>query len=148
MPVQDKSADNPEIIDRIKKYIDRELERSDIPIVIVMDSADHAEVSVNTTDYIKKIAELYPDATVHHVNLCEQGKLLEEYWDSLPVIAGELNKTAQELHGYLHLITNTLSSHYPVKKQNDECQSLLEKKIEPMLVMAELEGIKLNRGFL
>lgn len=75
MPVQDKSADNPEIIDRIKKYIDRELERSDIPIVIVMDSADHAEVSVNTTDYIKKIAELYPDATVHRVNLCEQGKL-------------------------------------------------------------------------
>lgn len=73
---------------------------------------------------------------------------MEEYRDSPPVIAGELNKTAQELHSHLHLITNTLSSHYPVKKQNDECQSLLEKKIEPMLVMAELEGIKLNRGFL
>lgn len=139
---------SPEFDEQIKKYIDSEIARSELPVVILMDGADHNEASVNTTDFIKRIKKLYPDAEVHHENLCKQGELLEKYRDQLPVIQGELNKPAKHQHGYLHLIANTLSSHYPIKKANDECQNLLEKTLEPMLVMADFDGITLNRNYI
>ena len=91
---EDKSADNPEIEQKINEYIDMELARSNEPIIVLMDGLDHALACENTSDYIRKIAELYPEARVHHVALCEQGKLLENYRYMLPVIKGELNKTA------------------------------------------------------
>lgn len=146
--LDDISTDNPEIVKRLKEYVDKELERSNLPAVILMDGFDHSSVCTGTSGYIKKLAELYPDARIHHVNLCEQGRLLEAHRNALPVISGELNRTAQYLHGYLHLITNTLSSYYPIKKENDECQNLLEKNIEPMLVLAKLGNRPLNRSFL
>ena len=143
-----KSTNNPDIVERIKEEVDGELKRAKgIPIVILMDAGDHTEASKYATEYIKLIKELYPDAVVHHENLCEQGKLLESYFDKLPVIKGELNKTAIYRHAYLNLITHTLSSHYPLKKENDECQSLLEKEIEPIYVSAMIDGIYLNHNF-
>lgn len=146
--VKNPSPDNQEIVERLKRYIDAELNRANLPIVIIMDGLDHEEACGYTSAYIKKLAELYPRAHVHHVNLCEQGKLLETYCESLPVVEGELNRTAQQRHNYLHLITNTLSSYYTLKKQNDECQYMLEKIMEPMCVAAALAGIPLNRNYI
>lgn len=140
-------VDDPEMVLRIKKYIDAELERSEFPVGVLMDGMDHSEAYTKTTELIKKIEELYPEATVHHVNLCEQGKLLENYRDKLPVISGELNKTAMDRHGYLHLITNTLSSYYPIKQANDRCQNMLEKVVEPIGVLSQMSGQSIKRGF-
>ena len=144
---EDKSVNNPKVLENIRGYIDAERARSAQPIVVLMDAIDHSEASVHTTDYIKKIAEMYPDANVHHINLCEQGEMLEKYHDELPVICGEINKTAQMQHSYLHLITHTLSSYYTIKKENDECQNLLEKETEPLCALARLEGVNLDRSF-
>lgn len=148
MNVDDPSVNNPDTERRIKNLVDSEIERSKLPIVVLMDGGDHTEASLNTTDYIKMIERLYPNARVHHIDLCEQGRLLEKYRGSLPVIKGELNHTAIKRHIHLHLITNTLSSYYTIKKENDECQNLLEKRMEPLLVMAKLGGIDLNRSFI
>ena len=142
-----QDATEAEIEKKLKWYIDREIERCDVPIVIIMDGNDHSEVFPKTTDYIKRIAGLYPDANIHHVNLCEQGKLLEQYADTLPTIASELNKTAQYPRPYLHLITNTLSSYYPLKQQNDRCQNTLEKQTDPLVALAAMDGINLNHSF-
>lgn len=145
--VDNPKADNPVIAEKIKNYIEREISRSNIPIVIIMDGSDHSDAVAEVPQYIRKIQEMYPNAEVHHVDLCEQGKLLENYKPVLPVIKGELNKTSINLHHYLHLITNTLSSYYPLKKENDECQYILEKETEPMCVTAMLEGRELNSAY-
>ncbi|MBQ4110515.1 MAG: hypothetical protein IJC74_06480 [Clostridia bacterium] len=145
--VEDKSVDNPVLIEKIKAYIDKEIERSNIPVITIMDGLDHSDASVYTTQYIKKIAEMYPNAKVHHVNLCEQGKMLDMYEDKLPVVMGELNRTPHNRYGYLHLITNTLSSHYPVKKANDECQNLMEKQLEPAIFLSKFDNVKLNKSY-
>ena len=143
---EDKTINNPKIIENIKFTVDREIKRmGDIPVVILMDGLDHADAAVDTTDYIKKIAELYPGARVHHVNLCEQGKLVEKY--DLPTIEGELCKTAKGRYGYLHLITNTLSSYYTIKKENDECQTIMEKWFEPMGVFGDYDNIDINKNY-
>lgn len=144
---KDASASNPTIINNIKAHIDEELSRSDVPVVILMDGLDHEEPGVYTSDYIKKISELYPDATVHHINLCNAFEKVEEYSDIIPSYEGELNLTAKQGHSYLKQILNTLSSHYPLKQQNDQCQIMLEKIIEPIGVLAQLEGVRLNRSF-
>ena len=144
--LKDASVNNPETVERIKEYIDAETERSEYPVAVIMDAYDHTEANVHTSEYIQKIKELYPNARVHHINLCEQGKLMEKY--DLHVIDGELNRTAEYLHGYLHLITNTLSSYYTVKKENDECQNILEKAAEPICAFSVLQNAPLNRSFL
>lgn len=141
------SEDGELIAERIKDYIEQELSESDVPIAIIMDGDDHSEVAPDTTKYIKKIRELYPDAEVHHVNLCEQGKLLEKWHDVLPVKEGELNLTAENWHPYLHLITDTLSSYYTIKRENDICQSLLEKQIEPLIFISAYDKIELKKEF-
>ena len=143
---EDKTINNPQIIENIKFSVDREIKRcKDVPVVILMDGLDHADAAVDTTDYIKKIAEMYPGARVHHVNLCEQGKLVEKY--NIPTVEGELCKTAHDKVGYLHLITNTLSSYYNIKKENDECQTIMEKWFEPMGVFADFENIDINQNY-
>ncbi len=144
---EDKSINNPQIVANLKEYIDEKIETNNAPVIVLMDGLDHCEASVDTTDYIKKIAELYPEARVHHVDLTEQGKLVDEYKDTLPIKEGELVETVEHFHSYLTQIINTLSSHYPIKQRNDRCQNMLEKVVEPTAVLADFDGVKLNRSF-
>lgn len=101
---------------------------------------DSYEILYTNPKKAKDVLDNKLKPAIHHVNLCNQGEMLEKYSDKLPIICGELNRTAINQNAYLHLITNTLSSYYPIKKENDECQSLLEKTIEPMDVFSMLEG--------
>lgn len=129
-----------------KKYLEYYLTTTKFPIYVLMDALDHMPMHYETPEYIKIIEELVPDANVHHVDLLEAAKQLEKYRDSLEVVTGELNKTNKS--GFPDVITNTLSSHYPLKKANDECQNRLEKVIEPMLAFASMANKPLNRNYL
>lgn len=145
----DTGADNPIVVENIKKYIDGELERANgVPVVVIMDGLDHMPAAPHTTQYIEKIKELYPEATVHHVDLCRALELAAKVQPDLPVIRGELNKTPKKLYPYLHLITNTLSSYYPLKRENGICENLLEKKLEPLGVMSMTSKNKLDRVYI
>lgn len=144
---EDKSINNPKLVAGIKEYIDEKISKLDVPVLVLMDGLDHCEVSADTSDYIKKIAELYPEANVHHIDLTEQGKLVDKYKDTLPVKEGELVETSEFSHSYLCQIINTLSSHYPIKQRNDRCQNMLEKVVEPTTVLADFDDVKLNRSY-
>lgn len=145
---KDTSAENPTIINNIKAQVDDELKRSDVPVVILMDGLDHEEAGIHTTQYIKKLSELYPEARIHHVDLSRAFDIVKAHADTIPTMNGELNLTAKYGHSYLKQILNTLSSYYPLKQQNDHCQWLMERIVEPVGVLAELEGIDLNRSFI
>ena len=145
---QDKNnIDNEDLRLKIKNYIEYEKNRSNIPVVLVMDSYDHEPVHKEVPQYMGIIKELYPEAGVHQVNLEEMGRRLEAYKELMPVKAGELNETAKIPAQYIHLITHTLSSRYPIKKQNDECQTLLEKWIEPMTAISDLLGFTIQKSY-
>lgn len=115
------------------------------PVYVVMDALDHMPMHYDTPKYIKMIEDCVPDANVHHADLCEAGKMLEKYRSQMDIVTGELNKTNKG--GFPDVITNTLSSYYPIKKANDQCQNRLEKVIEPMLVFASANGNGLKRKF-
>ncbi len=65
----------------------------------------------------------------------------------MPVKVGELNETAKEKADFIHLITHTLSSRYPLKKMNDECQTLMEKWIEPILALGQFSGFFVQKTY-
>lgn len=134
--------------EEFKKAIDKESERSNSSVLILMDALDHNRIHKNTPEYLSIIKELYPNANVHHCDLSEAKNYIDAEKSGFTVIAGELNKTAVNKHSYLHLITNTLSSYYTHKKQNDECQNMLEKVIEPMAALASFGKHKIRKGFI
>ena len=145
--VIDISKSDKELKENIKRYIDSEIERSNAPVIILMDGADHTPLHHDTPKYLEYIRELYPDIRVHHCDLTEIDRQLGGLEETLPILKGELNKTAIRQNSYLHLITNTLSSYYTHKKMNDDCQNLLEKIVEPMLAFSALDGNKVRRSY-
>jgi len=142
------TAENDEDLKaKLKADIDSKAEKSNTPVLILMDALDHNTIHMDTPHYIDIIKDLYPDVNVHHCNLEAAAAQLSQMSDKLPTKVGELNKTAIYWHTYLHLIQHTISSYYTIKKANDECQNRLEKRIEPMALFAALNGNKIRRTF-
>lgn len=132
----------------LKEYTDFIIENGDpnIPIHVIPDALDHRPLFRDTGKFIEILRRLYPDATVHHTDLRKAAQMLENYRDKMNVVEGELNKTNRR--GFPTVITNTLSSYYPLKKANDECQNELEKVIEPLLALAGISGEEFERRYL
>ncbi len=120
------------IAERIKPWTEYRLGRANIPVTMFLDAIDHNPWNPATTKYIDALKKLYPDAEVYHTNIMDMCDAVDAYHDSLPVFAGELNFTAREPGAYTHVITNTLSSRYPIKKANDTLETELEKVVAPL----------------
>jgi mannosylglycerate hydrolase len=131
----------------IRSHIESEGKRSPIPVKLLMDGLDHEHIHKETPEYLRMIREVYPEAEVMHTSLEEMGQQLEEYQDQMPVKSGELNEPAKVKAPYLHLITHTLSSRYPLKQANDECQALLEKWVDPLTAIAEQSGLSIQKTY-
>lgn len=137
--LDDPDADDAVIKEKIKKYVDYEIERSNVPVLLLMDGNDHTPCHEDTPKYIEMIKELYPGANVHHESVMEMCEKLKEFENELTVKCGELREPAKVKDvPYLHLITNTLSSRYPLKKANDILQTRLEKLIQPLYALKML----------
>lgn len=115
-----------------REFFAREIDRAGIPVVFLFDSNDFNSLRRDTAAYLDALRRAFPEAEVIHGDLDEMNAEVEIYSDELPVRLGELNETAREKCGYLHLITNTLSSRYPHKRFNDRMQTRLEKWMSPM----------------
>ncbi len=121
-----------DVREKIKAYADYEVKRANIPVIVMMDALDHIGFHKNTKMYIDILKELYPDAEVSHQSIMNMCKKVDEYKDTLPVKKGELNEPAKVRANYIHLISHTMSSRYPIKKFNDRVQTLSEKTVSPM----------------
>ena len=137
--------DNGDITEEAKKnliaYIESERNRSDVPIVLAMDGLDHMPCHAEGLLRVKKfLNEYYPNAEVKITSLEEVLNAQEKYKELMPVFKGEINDTAKDHHGYIHLITNTLSSRYDLKKANDCSQILMEKWSGPFTALANTYG--------
>lgn len=113
---------------------------------ILIYTHDHTGIDENTFAFenvIKKLSEKY-DITEGLENI---PKALEENKHLLPIQCGELITTA-EIEGEFRAVTNSLSAYYPLKFHNDMCENLLDNILSPMLVLASLKGINIDRAFL
>lgn len=137
-----------EFYSKAKEYIDHEKARSLIPVVIIQDAMDHEPLHHEIPQYIQKLKQLYPQDEFCQTNLIEAFKEANKGYSLMPVKKGELNETGKIEGLHLHLLSHTLSSRHSIKSQNDICQSILEKWLEPMFVFLSLNGIKYEQNYL
>ena len=117
-----------ELRERLKKHVDGEIERANIPYIYLGDAVDHANCHKHTGKYIKILKELYPDATIHHENIENLFNEIKDIKD-LPEKVGELYGFTKKAG---RTIMNTVSSRPNLKIANDKVQTLLEKWVHPM----------------
>jgi len=129
--------------DNLKKFIDEEIGRSDIPILMIVDGQDHRPLHDRTLlDTKARLERLYPGCEVIITSPDKMLAHVKEYRDQMPLLTGELNRTNREVGKFPHLLTNVLSSRYDIKSQNDRCQTQLEKWAGPYMALSRLTGKK------
>ncbi len=117
-------------------------EDSRAPVLVLADAFDHAPINPHTNCILEDIRRLLPDADVRHESLEALAEAVEPYRESLPVVRGPLVQTTRDKKEKPRLVTNSLSSYYPLKYRNDHCEFLLEKLVSPLYTAACQRGMK------
>ncbi|WP_010258690.1 glycosyl hydrolase-related protein [Treponema primitia] len=134
-----KNTNTEDMVSRAIEYVEKELARSPVPYVILMDGMDHETIHEESLLLARELAEKF-DCPVEFGSPDQLLPELMQYAKEMSVHAGELQETARELAEHNKLIPNTLSSRYDIKLWNDQCQTLMERSAAPMAVLAGLAG--------
>ncbi len=127
--------------ENLKKFIEGELTRTDIPVLLFVDGQDHKELHARTlTDVKQRLERLYPGIEVVITSPDEMLPRLAAYRGVMPVVRGELNATNRRRGDFPRLLTNVLSSRYDLKWRNDTCQTMMEKWAGPITAVTRLTG--------
>ncbi|MGI5960118.1 MAG: glycosyl hydrolase-related protein [Massiliimalia sp.] len=141
-----QDQDDQALVQRACEYITREQARSDLPFVLLMDGMDHERIHPKAPWLAKQLEKQYGCPVVFR-SPEEMAAELSQCQSEMPVKRGELNETDRRCVEHNMLITYTLSSRYDLKKENDQCQSLLEHWIEPIYAAAKLSGFPFPDGY-
>lgn len=133
-----------EITDKAIQYIERELERTSLPYVLLMDGMDHETIHDFMPEILTRLSKHF-DCPVVQERLDE---VFEEVNDEIMIQlktranhrTGELTDLAKANEMHIKLIPHTLSSRYDLKSANDQCQNLLEYYAMPCSAIDEMNG--------
>ncbi|MBQ7714612.1 MAG: hypothetical protein IJT70_01950 [Clostridia bacterium] len=136
--------DEAEVERRLREMVDSEFERSDVPIVFLVDAHDHRRPNeIDKNVIVPTLKKLYPDAEVGFLDPDELPDLVEKEGEELPVRTGELLDTGITDEPYFHVIANVLSSRPDLKRRNDQVQTILEKWASPLQAIdREMASVK------
>jgi len=140
--------DRGKVIEAARALCEKESSRSGIPVQLWLDGVDHQRPGPRIPEALEIIRAALPDAEVIFSTLPMFARAVEAYRGELPVFEGELAGVARDEGGYNYLISHCLSSHYPMKLDNDRCQTALERWAEPLHVWAGLAGKAPSQNFL
>ncbi len=126
----------------LREYIGHEIERSNAPVLCLIDALDHMPPAGDAPRYVAAAEAACPEVSVRHSTLTAFFKEAEAALEGveLPVRQSELRDPAKNRVGYLWLIPNCVSSRIHIKQANDACQALLELGAEPMMAIAQQCG--------
>lgn len=123
-----------EITEKAISYVERELKRTSLPYVILMDGMDHETIHEFAPELLRRLSEHFQCPVVQ--------ESLDSITQNIPVqrpsISGELNSHGKENVMHNKMIPHTLSSRYDLKKANDICQTLLEHYTMPCAAISEI----------
>lgn len=134
-PLLNSNYTYDQVKENIRDYIESEKNRANIPIILLMDADDHQNCRVDTVKCVELIKEMYPEAEVCQQSIEEFCDSINEFNESLPHRQGELVEPTKLDTCYSNLLTNCLSSRYPLKKKNDQMQTRMEKIIDPLFAL-------------
>jgi len=132
-------ADPEKAAAKIKACADSIAAKSTTPHLLLMNGCDHQPAQIDIGQIIDKLnADGYPDELIHS-NFRDYFDAILPYRDNFGIFVGELDGEYSD--GWWTL-ANTASSRIYLKQYNRECENLLEKKAEPLSVLAALYGNK------
>lgn len=143
--INEQSRTDEEKDDYIRSYINEEFEKCGNDVLILNIADDHAYLTSDMLDLIDRIKKL------DGVNVIDSGfdrayDDLEKLESTMPEITGELTKVSDG--SSLRVVTDSISSYYTLKQENDMCQNLLENEISPLLAYMGIKNIPVKKEFL
>ncbi len=145
---KDYHYDQEQLIERAQEMKVYKSERATTPIALGLDGVDHVEIEPMLPSIINTLNE---DAGLNvyfeHSHLAAYVAELQPHLHDLEVYQGEQRSPGKVGLNNM-VLANVLSSRYPIKRQNKECEALLEVWAEPWGVFAALEGRPYPKGFL
>lgn len=134
-----------EISNFAAEYVRKELLRSHLPVVLLMDGMDHAPIHGFMPAVLQNLSKHF-SCPVKQIPLDE---LLNEIGkNELPVLCGELVSHGKNYVMHNKLIPHTLSSRYDLKRANDDCERLLEFFCMPAAAINTLHGLNPMYGYI
>lgn len=122
-------------------YFKAESERTQAPLVLLLDAIDHQRPDPKAPWLLKELASRYKHIEFVWETLEGYGEEMLKHAANLPERSGELREPARDAErGGQYLIVHTISSRYPIKKRNDQCQAAMEKWAEPSALFQLMAG--------
>lgn len=117
-------------------YVERELTRTSLPFVILMDGMDHEPIHPFMPTILERLEQHFGCPVVQQ----RLDDALNAIPGPMPVMFGELNAHCKENVMHNKVIPHTLSSRYDLKQANDLCQNLLERYAMPAAALTAMAG--------
>ena len=108
---------------------------ADYPILL-NDTDDHAKIDADTIHLLQLLEK--NDCHVLGGFEC-LADTMKPFRNRLPQVKGELASCAYQTNDF-RVVTNSISSYYPIKQRNDQVEARLYRETAPILVMAEMKG--------
>lgn len=117
-------------------YVSRELTRTSLPYVILMDGMDHETIHGSVLKLLQRLSKEFNCPVVQ----TQLDQIFPEIQGKYPERTGELASHGKANVMHNKLIPHTLSSRYDLKSANDICQNLLEHYMLPSAAIDTMYG--------
>ena len=129
----------------VRQYVSEELSKCKNGVLLLNITDDHAYLNETMLDLVQRVRKL------EQIEVIESGfdgayDAIAISEDSLPVVCGELIMPAHAMD--MRVVTDAISSYYPLKEENDRCQSVLENETAPMIAYSHMAGKPVRKEFL
>lgn len=134
----------------LKMHVEAVSKRTDAPIIFFSYTGDHVKADKNSRQLAEDLKRIYPEAEIVFADLSQMVEELLPYKNAFPKIEGELNKPISKRGGLTDnypTLYGAISSYYTLKYLNDRCQNILEKRIEPMAAIMDVEATPINHRY-
>ena len=129
-----------EMTEKAIRYVERELTRTSLPYVILMDGMDHETIHEFIPEILARLSAHF-DCPVVQERLDDVFKEINKDLPGKPSArTGELTDHCKAYVMHNKLIPHTLSSRYDLKEANDRCQNLLEHYAMPCSAIDTING--------
>ena len=119
----------------VREYIFDELEKCKNDILLLNVTDDHGYLNDVMLDFIRRVKKM-EGIEVITSGLAYAYDDIAASVEQLPIKEGELIETSY--NGDMRVVTDSISSYYNLKANNDRCQAILEQKTAPMIAYAHL----------
>ena len=123
-----------EITEKAIAYVEREMTRTSLPYVILMDGMDHETIHEFAPEILRRLSEHFQCPVVQE----RLDTAMESISEPRPLLTNELNRHCKDNVMHNKVIPHTLSSRYDLKQANDRCQNLLEHYAMPCAAIDEM----------